>query len=311
MSPLPILASAATGIQVGAAIVATRFVVDQTGPASLALLRYLIGFLCLLPALLAMKSRMRMAARDLLAIGLLGVAQFGILIALLNYGLRTVPSARAALILALFPLLTMIVAALVGRERLSVAKTMGVLLTLAGVAIALGEKASAAGTADNWVGEIAVFAGALIGAVCTVLYRPYLARYPTLPVGAFAMLASVGFLALLAFPEGLVATLPAITARGWLAVLFIGVSSGVGYYLWLWALSRATPTRVSVFLGLSPITAALLGALLLGEPVTQAVLAGLGFVVVGLVVAHRPAPDPAREPASGSLTPARSRASNA
>ncbi len=311
MSPLPILASAATGIQVGAAIVATRFVVDQTGPASLALLRYLVGFLCLLPALLALRPRVRIAARDVLPIGMLGIAQFGVLIALLNYGLRTVPSARAALILALFPLLTMIVAAAIGRERLTVAKTAGVLLTLAGVGIALGEKASASGAADGWIGELAVFAGALIGAICTVLYRPYLMRYPTLPVGAFAMLASVGFLALLALPEGLVATLPAITARGWLAVLFIGVSSGVGYYLWLWALRRATPTRVSVFLGLSPITAALLGTLLLGEPLTLAVLAGLGFVVVGLIVAHRPAPDQAGGSASDELRPARSRASSA
>ena len=45
-------AAAATGVQVGAAMVATRFVVDQAGPASLALLRYAIGFCCLLPFVL-------------------------------------------------------------------------------------------------------------------------------------------------------------------------------------------------------------------------------------------------------------------
>jgi hypothetical protein len=49
---LPAAAAAATGILVGSAIVATRFVIDQTGPASLALLRYLIGFCCLLPPVL-------------------------------------------------------------------------------------------------------------------------------------------------------------------------------------------------------------------------------------------------------------------
>jgi drug/metabolite transporter (DMT)-like permease len=52
---------------------------------------------------------------------------------------------------------------------------------------------------------------------------------------------------------------------GWLAVAFIGLSSGIGYWLWLWALTNATPTRVMVFLSLRPITAALLGLLLLGE----------------------------------------------
>jgi hypothetical protein len=44
---LAVLAAAATGVQVGSAIVATRFVIDQTDPVTLAFLRYLIGF-CLL-----------------------------------------------------------------------------------------------------------------------------------------------------------------------------------------------------------------------------------------------------------------------
>jgi len=90
-----VAAAAATGIQVGSAMVATRVVVDQAGPASLALLRYAIGFLCLLPVALAM-PRPAFAARDLAPIALLGITQFGILIALLNHGLRFVPSARAA-----------------------------------------------------------------------------------------------------------------------------------------------------------------------------------------------------------------------
>ena len=49
-------AAAATGILVGAATVATRSVVDQAGPGSLAMLRYLVGLLCLLPAVALMVS---------------------------------------------------------------------------------------------------------------------------------------------------------------------------------------------------------------------------------------------------------------
>jgi len=287
MRALPIAAAAATGIQVGAAIVATRFVVGQTDPASLALLRYVIGFFCLLPFVVVSGQRMRFAPRDVIPIALLGITQFGILIALLNFGLRFIPSARAALIFALFPLLTMLIAAALGQERLSAAKSAGVALTIAGVALALGEKAVTTSDAPmQWIGETAVFASAFSGALCSVLYRPYLRRYPTLPVSAFAMLASVAFLALLAAGEGFFAGFPRFTAGGWLAVVFIGVSSGIGYFLWLWALNHASPTRVTVFLALSPITAAVLGAALLGEPVSATVLAGLGLVVLGLWVAH-------------------------
>ena len=283
----PAAAAAATGVLVGSAMVATRFVVDQTGPASLALLRYAIGFCCLLTVILLSAGRTRFARRDLLPIALLGIAQFGILIALLNYGLRFIPSGRAALIFATFPLLTMVLAAALGHERLTVPKILGVLLTIAGVGVALGEKAIQGGGVHHWVGELAVFASALCGAVCSVLYRPYLRRYPALPVSAFAMLASVGFLAILAAGEGFFASMPHFTQGGWLAVAFIGVNSGVGYYLWLWALGHAPATQVTVFLALSPITAAWLGALLLAEKISTLSLLGLALVALGLWLAHR------------------------
>jgi drug/metabolite transporter (DMT)-like permease len=265
-------------------------VIDQTAPASLALLRYAIGVACLLPLVL-LSARVRFARRDLAPIALLGIIQFGILIALLNFGLRLIPSARAALIFALFPLLTMLIAAALDHERLTAAKSAGVLLTIAGVALALGEKLLAPDRAGGaWLGELAVFAAALSGAACSVLYRPYLRKYPVLPVSAFAMLASVGFLALLAAGEGFFAAPPRFTAGGWGAVLFIGIGSGAGYYVWLWTLRHATPTRATAFLALSPLTAALLGALLLGEPLTPWLLSGLACVVLGLWIAHWPEP---------------------
>jgi drug/metabolite transporter (DMT)-like permease len=69
--------------------------------------------------------------------------------------------------------------------------------------------------------------------------------------------------------------------------VFIGLSSGGGYVLWLWALANTSATRVTVFLSLSPITAAGLGMLLLAEPVSSAMLAGLVCVVAGLWIAMR------------------------
>lgn len=270
-------------------MVATRLVVDQAGPATLALFRYGIGFLCLLPLLIARGETPRFDRRDVLPIALLGILQFGILIALLNYGLKFIPSGRAALIFATFPLLTMLIAAGLRHERLTWAKSTGVLLTILGVGLALGEKVLARGGEDAWIGELAVLASALSGAICAVLYRPYLRKYPTLPVSASAMLASVAFLALLAAGEGLFSDGPRFTPLGWGAVIFIGLSSGIFYFVWLWALTHAPATEVTVFLALSPVTAALLGAALLGEALTPLMVAGLAAVALGLALAHRQA----------------------
>nr|WP_210277632.1 DMT family transporter [Microvirga lupini] len=279
-------AAAATGVQVGAALVASRLVIHDIGPASLAFLRYAIAVLCLVP-FVAAGGRVRFATRDLLAVMGLGVIQFGILIALLNLGLQFISSTRAALLFSTFPLMTMIIAALLGRERLTGAKSAGVTLTIVGVAAALGERLMTNAGSSDIIGAILVLAAALCGAVSSVLYRPYLSRYPTLPIGAWAMIASVVFLAGPAGMEGLFTVGTRLDQRGWIVVILIGISSGIGYVLWLWALKQTTPTRVTVFLSLSPITASLLGALILDEPFTLGVLIGLAGVVCGLWLATR------------------------
>jgi drug/metabolite transporter (DMT)-like permease len=279
------LVAAGVGVQVGAATVASRFALLETEPFALGAMRYAIGVLCLLPLVLR-GPRIAFAPRDLAPMAVLGILQFGVLIALLNIGLLYIPAGRAAVVFAVFPLLTMVFAAGLGREALTARKSIGVLLTMAGVAIALNDTAFAPGkVATPWVGEAAVFLAAACGAICSVLYRPYLQRYPTLQVSAFAMLASVVFLVPFAAWRGLFDGWPAFAAGTWAAIVFVGLSSGIAYFGLLWALSKTTPTRVTVFQALAPITAAALGFLLLGESLSASFIAGLCLVVAGLWVA--------------------------
>ncbi len=288
-------AAAAVGVQVGAAIVATRGIVGELGPASLACLRYLLALACLLPFVWPARASARIARRDLPAVMLLGVGQFGLLIALLNIGLQRVNAATAALLFATFPLLTLLVAAALGHEQLTWPKTLGVAITLAGVTLALGPEAlasgntspaNAAGAAGEWIGKGAVLASAFCGAVCSVLYRPYLRRYPALPVGVWAIAAAVMFLAVWAVFEGLFSRIGQVSSQGWAAIAFIGISSGAGYFLWLWALRHAAASRVTLFLSLSPMTATLLGAWWLHEAPTPRLWLALLLVAGGVTVAQ-------------------------
>ncbi|MEM8590815.1 MAG: DMT family transporter [Pseudomonadota bacterium] len=287
VATLPLLASMATGVLVGIGIVATRFAIDQTDPSSLALLRYAIALVLLLPAVLA-SAKVRFRGRDLAPIALLGIGQFGVLIMLLNYGLQFISSGLAALIFATMPLWALTLGAILGNERMTGFKTGGVLLTIAGVGFAVYDHFGLADLHESaWLGGLAVLASAMVGALCSVLYRPYLRRYPTLQVSGIAMLASVIFLTIPAGWAGFFASWPVFTLAGWAAVLIIGLASAIGYYIWLWALAHTTPTRVTVFMSLSPLTATLLGWALLGEPLTVEFLLGTGLVALGLWLAHR------------------------
>jgi len=293
-------AAAAVGVQVGAAIVATRGVAGDLGPATLACLRYLLALACLLPFARAAGGEAGIARHDLPMVMLLGVGQFGLLIALLNIGLQRVDAATAALLFASFPLLTLLVAAALGHERLTWRKALGVALTLAGVAVTLGAQtlpfgvarpgqaavADHDGVASAWLGQGAVLASALCGAVCSVLYRPYLRRYPALSVGVWAMAAAVIFLGAWAAFERPFDRIGALDGTGWMAVGFIGASSGAGYFLWLWALRHATASRTTLFLSLSPLTAALLGAWWLHEAVAARLGWAFLLMAAGLAVSQ-------------------------
>src|SRR4051812_42170092 len=102
---------------VGASIVVSRFAVAEVPPLTLAMVRYAIGFCCLLP--FAWRGLPRMRGRDLWAMAALGIGQFGVLIALMNFGLQHVGAAQAALIFSLFPLLTLLLGAALGREQVT------------------------------------------------------------------------------------------------------------------------------------------------------------------------------------------------
>jgi drug/metabolite transporter (DMT)-like permease len=259
------------------------------------MLRYAIGFACLAP--FAWREcrnwnagpTLHGRARDFAAIAGLGIVQFGILIALLNLGLQRVGAAEGALVFSLFPLLTMLLSAALGRERITPTLVAGVLVSIAGVALSIAPQLRAGAGHGLW-GVLAVFAAATLGATCSVLYRPYLRSYPTLPVSALAMLASVVFLAAASLPEHWPSRLATFSATAWTAIAFVGVSSAIGYFAWLYALKHEAPTRVTVFLALNPPTAAVLGWALLGEPVHAFVYAALVLVAGGLWLATRPPP---------------------
>ncbi|QEI09454.1 EamA family transporter [Pigmentiphaga aceris] len=242
-------------------MVSTRSLTSAAPPVTIAFLRYLIGVVMLgLPVLLA--HRIRFAGKDAAAIAALGVLQFAVLIVLLNIALGSLSAATCALIFSTMPLVTLCLAVGLRQERFSMARLAGVSLAVAGVAVLLQATLKQDGSGSSDMTAMAALIGAtLIGAICSMLYRPYVQRYAALPVSALAMLAAVLFLACLCVATGQPLA-PSLNAVQWGHIGFIGLASGVGYFCWLWALSQLDASRVVAFQALGPITAAAIELLL-------------------------------------------------
>jgi drug/metabolite transporter (DMT)-like permease len=285
-------AAALASVFFGGMVFATRFVIGQTEPITLAFFRCGIGAACLLPVLLPVllrerPGRARVRREDWPGVAGLGLLLYTVMPVSLAIGLQYTYASRGALVLASQPFLTLLLSRWRGEERLSAAKIAGLGLTVAGLALALGGRGAGAVSPSVWLGDAVTLFAALCVSIYTVWSRPYLQRYPplvftalTMGVGALALLPAAGAMAWL---RGW----PALTPSGWAALLYIGTfGAALGYWLWCWALERTTPMRVAVFLTLNPLTATLLGVALLGEPIGLPFVAGGAIVVVGIVVAH-------------------------
>jgi drug/metabolite transporter (DMT)-like permease len=97
-------------------------------------------------------------------------------------------------------------------------------------------------------------------------------------------------LAPFALGEALVAGQRAtIDAHAALLLLFLGVCGGaLGYFLWTFGLSRLSPTQLMVYINVNPMTATILGAVLLNEHITLVFVVAFGLVLAGVGVVNWP-----------------------
>lgn len=267
----------------GSAIVATRHLSGAVDPAVLGCLRFAVGAAILLPIALLARGPWP-ARRDWPGTILLGLVLFGIFPWLFNAALALTSAARGALALSTLPPLTMAMAALLGVERPSLRKSAGVAMAMAGVALALAADLGHSPT-GAWRGDLLMVAAALVMAFYNVWSRPYIRRSAVLPHTAVGMAAGAGFLFLAGVPAG---GLPPLPAADWLAVAYLGVvCAALVFWLWAFALAHATPTRVAITVCANPVTASILGLVLLGEPVGIVLVAGLAAVGGGIALASR------------------------
>lgn len=278
------LAAIVSTIFAGTTLVAIRFIAVEVEPLTITILRVGIGAAILLPAALVV-GRNWPRGGDLWKLMALGIVIFAVSQWLISGSLHYTTAARAGILAATMPFLTLAMAAAVGAERLTWLKTLGVGLAIGGVALALWNDASA--IEGGWRGDLLMVAGSAVLAAYTIASRHLVRRYPPLVFVVCNMLPGVAVLWLIAQTTGVPVVPLALPLQGWIVVLYIGIGGGVGtYFLWLWALRHTTPTRAAVAITLNPLAAIIGGAIVLGEPVTVGVLAGLGCVIGGIVLTN-------------------------
>lgn len=200
---------------------------------------------------------------------------------------QSLPSGLAALLMAIVPTSTLLVSALVGLERITRRRLLGLVLALGGVAaIVLGDL----GEPGRVIAVLVVVAATLAYAAGAVYTKSFvsgtLAPLP-LATGQVICATAVSIPVALAV-EGTPPALTALSGATLTSVLLLGtLGTGLAYFVFYTLIARVGATNTTMVTYLIPLVAIVAGAVVLGERLGVPALVGGGLIVLGIWLAQR------------------------
>ena len=257
--------------------------IRELPPLTVVLLRVALAAIILLPVLWIYRIPLPKGIaewRPFFAIALLNnVLPFSLIVT----GQSHVSSGLASILNATTPLFTVLVMAAAGDEKLHARRVAGVIIGLVGVAILRGPDLGFGGS--QGFGILLCLAGAFSYGLSALYARRKLSDSPPLATAAFQMLASTLMMIVVAgaFEQPWQLPMPGVTT--WLALLGLAVlSTALAYIVFFQILRRSGSTNVMLVTLLIPVTAILLGSLVLGESISLAEIAGALVIGSALLV---------------------------
>jgi drug/metabolite transporter (DMT)-like permease len=280
----------ATAVFWGGTFVAARIVAREAGPFSASFLRFAVASLFLLGFVVKSHGKLPLPrVRDLfplLMLGLTGVFAYNVFF---FSGLKTVTASRASLIVAANPAFIALFSALMFKERLSLLKVLGIVLSVSGAAVVVSKGDPAMLLKGGLgLGELYIFgcvaswvSYSLIGKVAMKNLSPLLAVTYSCVIGAVCLFFP-------ALQEGIAQGIGRFSASVWLGIFFLGFfGSALGFFWYYEGIREIGPSSAGVFINIVPVSAVLLAFFLLHEALDASLLAGALLVITGVFLTNR------------------------
>lgn len=258
-------------------------IVKEVPPFTAVLLRVSVAALLLVPLLRICAiawPRGLSGWTPFFAIGLFNnVLPFSLIVT----GQTYVPSGLASILNATTPLFTVLVMVAAGEEALQPRRVVGVITGLIGVVILRGN-AVGSGTGQS-IGILLCLAGAFSYGLAALVARRLPSTAKPLGTATFQMLASALMMLPVAAWFDRPWQLPMPGALTWLSIMGLAVlSTALAYIVFFQILRRSGATNVMLVTLLIPLTAVLLGYLVLGEPISVREIVGAAVIGSALLI---------------------------
>ena len=215
---------------------------------------------------------------------LLGVTNVAVPFLLISWGEQSIDSAVAAILDATVPLFTIIIAHfLLSDDKMTVPKTVGLLIGFAGVIVLLSKDVGA--SASSMLGQAAVVLASVSYAGSSVFARKTTEAVPGIVRSAGPLISASVIMWMATLLSEKKITVPHLPMT-WIALLWLGIlGSGVAFVLSYYLIHEIGPTRTSMVTYLFPLGGVTLGVLFLREPLTWQLVTGAVLIMASLAVA--------------------------
>ena len=211
-----------------------------------------------------------------------GVATGGIGQVCMVYGLSLSPASQVALLTATMPIFVAILSDVVGMEHLSRRGWLGIAICFSGIIMVVGAPSSA-NRLHVVLGGLLILGSAFGWAVAMVITAPVLRRASASQVTAIMNYSGTLVLILLAIPTLAQEHWSRATPITWGSLVFSGaLSLVIASIVWNRGVRVIGPSRTAIYSNLTPVVAALVGWLLLGEQFTGLQFVGAAVILSGL-----------------------------
>jgi drug/metabolite transporter (DMT)-like permease len=265
----------------GGSYLAFRVSAPHLPPLTLVFARCLIAALALHAVLAFGGRRLPLDRQSIVDFAGMGLLNNVIPFALIFYGTQTITAGLASILNAVTPMITVLVFHLFTRdERLTANKGAGVVLGFAGVAILLGPSTFAS-AGDHLLAEFACIGATVSYAFSTLWARRFRGRDPV-ETACGQLTASTAICLPLAFAFDRPWTLPMPGIEVIAAILFLSLFATALAYVLFFRIMTLAGSNVMLVTLLVPVSAVILGALVLGERLEPRAFAGMAVIAVGL-----------------------------
>ncbi len=283
---MPVVLALATVVIWSGNTIVSKAAIDVIHPASIAFYRWVIAFLVLAPFVLRSAWSERHVslryAPKLAFLGLMGMVAYQ---SLAYEAAKTTTAVNMGVLIALVPLISTFLAALIADERLAVTRIIGGIVSFAGLLYL-----TARGDISNLIeGGVHVGDGLMIVAVfSSALYGVLLKRW-RIPISTWLQLWwQIGAALLILLPFWLASEKSPLTAANLPLVLYAALpTSLLGPFMWMIAVRELGAARSSMFFNLFPVLVAALAMILLGERLESFHVIGGGLALLGVMIGLR------------------------